>query len=140
MKHKFPRSASDIFPFRPIPGTEDFDTAVRLGYQPPSSLDQWGSVLEYKLEVDDIRLPLDVFQAWRRYGITSTFYDGLVHEGSGALRGLMRSIAGWRLKNMNYRFPVEQKLFHWYVKLTGRPGKQQAERDATPGVTPHAPA
>jgi radical SAM superfamily enzyme YgiQ (UPF0313 family) len=140
MKHKFPRSASDIFPFRPIPGTEDFDTAVRLGYQAPRTLDQWGSVLEYKLEVDDIRLPLDVFQAWRRYGITSTFYDGLVHEGSGAVRGLMRSISGWRLKNMNYRFPVEQKLFHWYVKLTGKPRAESVERDTTSGVTPHAPA
>ena len=140
MKHKFPRSASDIFPFRPIPGTEDFDTAVRLGYQPPRTLAQWGSVLEYKLEVDDIRLPMDVFRVWRRYGTTATFYDGLVSEGSGAVRGLMRSISGWRLKNMNYRFPVEQKLFHWYVKLAGRPRKERFERDMTSGVTPHAPA
>ncbi len=140
MKHKFPRSASDIFPFRPIPGTEDFDTAVKLGYQPPRTLEQWGAVLEYKLEVDDIRLPMDVYQIWRRYGITSTFYDGLVHEGSGAMRGLMRTIAGWRLKNMNYRFPLEQKLFHWYVKLTGRPVSGRVEVDRTSGVTPHAPA
>ena len=33
MKFKFPGSASDIFPFRPIPGTEDFDHAVKIGYQ-----------------------------------------------------------------------------------------------------------
>jgi anaerobic magnesium-protoporphyrin IX monomethyl ester cyclase len=140
MKHKFPRSASDIFPFRPIPGTEDFNTSVKLGYQPPKTLDQWGSVLEYKLEVDDIRLPMDVFQTWKRYGTTSTFYDGLVSEGSGAMRSLMRSISGWRLKNVNYRFPVEQKLFHWYVRLTGNAPKRAVQRDMTPGVTPHAPA
>ncbi len=140
MKHKFPRSASDIFPFRPIPGTEDFNTAVKLGYQPPRTLDQWGSVLEYKLEVDDIRLPMDVFQTWKRYGTTSTFYDGLVSEGSGAMRSLMRSISGWRLKNVNYSFPVEQKLFHWYVRLTGTAPKRGVQRDMTPGVTPHAPA
>ena len=91
MKHKFPRSASDIFPFRPIPGTEDFNLSVKLGYQAPRTLDQWGSVLEYKLEVDDIRLPMDVFQTWRRYGTTATFYDGLVSEGSGAVRNVMRS-------------------------------------------------
>ena len=58
----------------------------------------------------------------------------------GAVRGLMRSISGWRLKNMNYRFPVEQKLFHWYVKLTGKPRAERVERDTTSGVTPHAPA
>ncbi len=54
MKYKFPRVASDIFPFRPIPGTEDYDTAVKLGYQPPRTLEEWGACLEYKYEIDDI--------------------------------------------------------------------------------------
>ena len=40
IKHLFPNSPSDIFPFRAIPGTEDYDTAVRLGYKPPHSLDE----------------------------------------------------------------------------------------------------
>ena len=140
MKHKFPRSASDIFPFRPIPGTEDFDAAVKIGYKPPQTLEEWGACLEYKLEVDDIRLPMEVFMMWRRYGVTSTFYDGLVHEGSGTVRGLMRKISGWRLKNMNYRFPVEQKLFHWYVKATNQTQQEKIKKDMTSGVTPHAPA
>jgi radical SAM superfamily enzyme YgiQ (UPF0313 family) len=140
MKYRFPRSASDIFPFRPIPGTEDYDTALKLGYRPPQTLEQWGACLEYKLSVDDIRLPMDVFRLWKRYGVTSTFYDGLVHEGSGAVRGMMKEIAGWRLKNANYAFPFEQKLFHWYAKNEHK--KQRArsiELDHTSGVTPHAP-
>ena len=140
MKHKFPRSASDIFPFRAIPGTEDYDLALKLGYQPPRTLEEWGACLEYKLEVDDIRLPHDVFQLWRRYGVTSTFYDELVHEGAGPVRRLMRSISGWRLKRRNYAFPVEHKLFHWYVKLSGQTQENAIKRDMTSGVTPHAPA
>ncbi len=140
MKYAFPRSASDIFPFRPIPGTEDFNTALTLGYHPPQTLEQWGACLEYKLTVDDIRLPMDVFRLWKRYGVTSTFYDGLAIEGSGAVRSMMKEIAGWRLKNANYSFPFEQKLFHLYTK--SRANKNNArniEIDRTSGVTPHAP-
>jgi radical SAM superfamily enzyme YgiQ (UPF0313 family) len=140
MKHKFPRSASDIFPFRPIPGTEDFTTALGLGYQPPKTLEEWGACLEYKLSIDDIRLPMDVFRLWKRYGVTSTFFDGLVEGGSGAMLDVMKRISGWRLRNQNYTFPIEQKVFHWYSKATGRTKSKLDQIDRTSGVTPHAPA
>ena len=140
MKHKFPRSASDIFPFRAIPGTDDFESAVKLGYEAPETFEEWGSSLDYKFSVDDNHLPLDVFLLWKRYGVTSTFYDGLVDQGSGFLRETMKRISGWRLKHGNYRFPVEQKLWHWYVKLTGQTSEKALEKDMTSGVTPHAPA
>jgi hypothetical protein len=45
------------------------------------------------------------------------------------------------LRNNNYTFPIEQKLFHVFVKMTGQ--KTQGDvirRDQTSGVTPHAPA
>jgi len=140
IKYLFPNSPSDIFPFRPIPGTEDFDASVKNGYQPPRTLEEWGACLEYKYSFDDIGLPLDVLREWKRYGVAATFYDQLAREGSGSMRRAMKSISGWRLKNQNYRFPVEQKLFHVYVKLTGQ--KTQADvirRDTTSGVTPNAP-
>jgi radical SAM superfamily enzyme YgiQ (UPF0313 family) len=140
MKYLFPKSASDIFPFRPIPGTEDFEIALKNGYQAPPNLDAWGSMLEYKLELDDIRLPPEVLREWRRYGVASTFWDELVHEGAGSVRKMIRSLAGWRLKNKNYAFPIEWKLFHWYVKLTGQTQAEKVRRDMTSGVTPHAPA
>jgi radical SAM superfamily enzyme YgiQ (UPF0313 family) len=140
MKHKFPRSASDIFPFRAIPGTDDYESALKLGYGPPQTFEEWGSSLDYKFSVDDNHLPLDVFLLWKRYGVTSTFYDGLVDQGSGVLRGAMKRISGWRLKHGNYRFPVEQKLWHWYVKLTGQTSEKALKKDMTSGVTPHAPA
>jgi radical SAM superfamily enzyme YgiQ (UPF0313 family) len=140
MKYKYPRSASDIFPFRAIPGTEDYERALALGYQPPRTLAEWGGSLEYKLAVDDVKLPQDVFQRWKRYGVTSTFYDGLVDQGSGRLRDAMKKIAGWRLKHGNYRFPLEQKLWHLYVKATGQTSEDLLKKDMTSGVTPHAPA
>ncbi|MEM7310894.1 MAG: radical SAM protein [Planctomycetota bacterium] len=138
MKHRFPGSASDIFPFRPIPGSEDFRLALEHGYKPPTSIEEWGGCLEYKLEVDDVRLPDDIVWRWRRYGSTSSFYDGLVTEGSGAVLKLMKHISGWRLKNGVYTFPIEQKLFDLYVRLTGQTQEDQIQLDRTSGVTPHA--
>src|SRR5262249_10220682 len=35
IKHAYPIAGSEAYPFRPLPGTEDFDAAVKLGYQPP---------------------------------------------------------------------------------------------------------
>ena len=145
MKHKFPRSASDIFPFRPIPGTVDFNKAVDLGYQPPKTLAEWGRVLEYKLEIGDLQLPDDILQIWKRYGVASTFYGELAKEGSSWMRRFMKSVSGWRLRNNRYSFPVEHKMFHAYVKMTGQDKKHILNQntdenlDRTPGVTPNAP-
>jgi len=140
MKHKFPRSASDIFPFRPIPGSDDYDLALKAGFKPPETLDEWGSILEYKVEYDDIGLPEDVVRTWQRYGVTATLYDGLVKEGADSVRNMVRKISGWRLRTGNYRFPIEQKLFHVYLQLIGkRDTEVYIKRDRTSGVTPNPP-
>ena len=137
MKYKFPGSASDIFPFRPIPGSEDYQHALDHGYTPPTTLEEWGSCLEYKMETDDIRIPDEVLWRWRRYGATASFYDGLVHEGSSVVLGVLQKISGWRLKKGVYTFPIEQKLFDIYVRLTGQTQQDAIAVDRTSGVTPH---
>ena len=78
MKYKFPGSASDIFPFRPIPGSADWDETVKLGMPTPKTLDDWGGCLEYKVDVQELgnSIPNDVLDVWRRYTATSSFYDG----------------------------------------------------------------
>ena len=119
VKHMFPNSPSDVFPFRAIPGSEDYRQAIELGYEPPKLLEEWGDVLEYKYEIGGSGLPEDVVRRWRRYGATSTFYDGLAKEGGNLVRDLMRKISGWRLRTNNFGLPIEQKLFHTYVKLSG---------------------
>ncbi|QDV05660.1 B12 binding domain protein [Planctomycetes bacterium Poly30] len=149
MKLKFPRAASDVFPFRPIPGTEDFDKAVRLGYQAPRTLEEWGGCLEYREEFDDIQIPEDVLRTWKRYGVASTFYDGLAMEGAEWFRAVLKKVSAWRLKSGRYGFPIEHKAFHAYVKLTKQTradklGKAAHEVmhpgiDQTAGVTTSAP-
>ena len=104
-------------------------------------MDDWGSCLEYKYEYDDIGLPLDVITRWKRYGVTSTFYDSLATEGFAPIRDVMQRISSWRLKSQNFTFPIEHKLFHLYVKMMGyRTQADMLQMDTTSGVTPHAPA
>ena len=40
-------------------------------------------------------------------------------------------VAGWRLKTGKYKFPIEQKIFDVYVKLTGQ---------TQPGAVDYVPA
>jgi radical SAM superfamily enzyme YgiQ (UPF0313 family) len=138
MKLKFPRAASDVFPFRPIPGTEDFDKAVRLGYKAPRTLEEWGGCLEYRESFDDIQIPEDVLRTWKRYGVASTFYDGLAMEGAEWFRAALKKISAWRLRTGNYGFPLEHKAFHTYVKLTKQTKADKlnaaAQEMAAPGL------
>jgi len=137
MKHSFPGSASDIFPFRPIPGSEDYELALTLGYEPPKTLEGFGSCLEYKQEVNDLALPADVVETWRRYSATASFYDGLVQEGAAPVRKAIKRISGWRLRNGYYKLPVEQKLFDLYVRFSKQTQADAIKHDRTSGVTPN---
>ncbi|MCZ6597531.1 MAG: hypothetical protein O7B99_07830, partial [Planctomycetota bacterium] len=61
----------------------------------------------------------------------------LASEGSSLVRGMLKSISGWRLRHGRYEFPLEQKLFDIYVRLTGQSLDDAIEHDRTSGVTPH---
>ena len=45
------------------------------------------------------------------------------------VRKRLAGVAGWRLQKGNYKFPVEQKLFDFYVRATGQlqPGVKNDE-------------
>jgi len=112
IKHRFPGSPSDVFPFWAIPGCDDLRRAVELGWVLPRTLEEWGSWVEYKLGSPNTSVPEAVRRRWRRYCVASTFYDGLAHEGPRALREWLRRISGWRLRTGRFGFPLEQRLFH----------------------------
>jgi radical SAM superfamily enzyme YgiQ (UPF0313 family) len=126
VKYLFPSAGSEVYPFRPIPGTEDFETAKKLGYVPPKDFHEWGKCFEYKYNSHNTPLPDDVRETWRLYNNTSAIYDRKIHEGPKWMRETLAQIAGWRLKKQRYGFPLEQKLFDIYVRATGQldPGGQ----------------
>lgn len=126
IKHMFPTAGSDVYPFRPIPGTVDYDLALELGFEAPSTFDEWGNCFEYKYNSHNTPLPEAVRHTWGRYNNTAAIYDMHVQEGSMLVRKALSRAAGWRLKKGFYGFPLEQKLFDIYVRLTGQtqPGAQ----------------
>jgi radical SAM superfamily enzyme YgiQ (UPF0313 family) len=132
VKHAYPIAGSEVYPFRPIPGTEDFDHAVKLGYQPPKDFHEWGKCFEYKYNAHNTPLPADVRWTWTRYNNTAAIYDKHVNEGPQWMRDLLSRVAGWRLKTNRYGFPIEQKLFDLYVKATGQ--IQPGAKDYVPAV------
>ncbi|MHC4375935.1 MAG: B12-binding domain-containing radical SAM protein [Planctomycetota bacterium] len=127
IKHMYPIAGSEVYPFRPIPGTEDFNTAVKLGYVPPDNFHDWGMCFEYKYNSQNTPLPENIRETWRRYNNTAAIYDMHVTEGWEWVRKSMSKMAGWRLRNGNYKLPVEQKLFDLYVRMSGQ--RQAAAED-----------
>jgi radical SAM superfamily enzyme YgiQ (UPF0313 family) len=132
IKYRWPIAGSEVYPFRPIPGTEDFDAAVRLGYQPPKDFHEWGKCFEYKYNSHNTPLPKDIRETWRLYNNTAAIYDHHVIEGPRWMRDMLAKIAGWRLKSGKYGFPLEQKLFDIYVRATGQ--TQAGAKDYVPAV------
>jgi anaerobic magnesium-protoporphyrin IX monomethyl ester cyclase len=132
IKHRFPIAGSEVYPFRPIPGTEDFDAALKLGYEPPKDFYEWGKCFEYKYNSHNTPLPEDIRETWRLYNNTAAIYDKHVTEGPRWMRDALSLAAGWRLKTGRYRFPLEQKLFDLYVRATGQ--TQPGARDYVPAV------
>jgi len=120
IKYAYPIAGSEVYPFRPIPGTEDFGAAVKLGYEPPKDFAEWGDCFEYKYNSQNTPIPDDIRQTWTRYNNTAAIYDQYVQEGPLWMRKLLSKMAGWRLKKGSYELPIEQKLFDLYVRATGQ--------------------
>jgi radical SAM superfamily enzyme YgiQ (UPF0313 family) len=120
VKRLFPGAASEVYPFRALPGTLDWERARELGWRVPNSFEDWGRCFEWKWETQRTPLPPAVREQWRRYLQTAAFYDRHVSEGPRWLRDALRQAAGWRLARGEFRFPLEQKLFSWGLRAAGR--------------------
>jgi len=120
IKYEFPIAGSEVYPFRPIPGTEDFQAAVELGYEPPTDFKSWGDCFEYKYNAQNTPIPQSVLHTWDRYNNTAAIYDQHVREGPKWMRQLLSKMAGWRLRKGSYEFPIEQKLYDLYVRASGQ--------------------
>ncbi len=130
LKYRYPIAGSDVYPFRPIPGTEDFDHAVKLGYEAPTTFEEWGGCFEYKYNSQNTPLPESIRHTWSRYNNTAAIYDMHVNEGPMWMRRVLSKIAGRRLERGVYGFPLEQKLFDLYVRATGQSQEDLSEEYA----------
>ncbi len=119
MKRLFPGAASEVYPFRALPGTREWEQAKRLDWRLPTSFEEWGRCFEWKWESQRTPMPAGIRRQWRRYLHTAAFYDRHVSEGPRWVREGLSRVAAWRLDRGEYRFPIEQKLFDWGLRLMG---------------------
>lgn len=116
IKHRFPNCTSEVLLYRPLPGTESGEHAMRIGYQMPMSFETWGRMIEYKFENDTFqRLPQQIRRDYHRYTYLVPWFDGLM-RGSSPYHTFLRRMAGVRLKRHWYDFPVEFKLYDWGLR------------------------
>jgi radical SAM superfamily enzyme YgiQ (UPF0313 family) len=109
-KYAFRGSASDVYPFRAVPGTADFEQARRLGWELPATFEEWGRCFEWKWNTERTPLPPNVRRAWSRFMRCAAHFDRTATDGPAWLRALASATAGWRLRTGRFGFPVEQKL------------------------------
>jgi radical SAM superfamily enzyme YgiQ (UPF0313 family) len=110
-----PLARPTVWPYRPIPGTAMWDQAIELGYQPPTHLEEWGSIGEYHLEETwPGKIPPNVAQMRKLY----QHYVTLAY-------GLARGKVGWwerraekRLRENDFRLGMfEARAFDVYNRV-----------------------
>ena len=123
-----PSVSAHVYPFRPIPGSDEYELAVKEhGYEPPKTLEEWGHQLEYHvMETWSDNIPPSVHRVWRLYYQYASFVHRLVRPK----RGLIERIAEWRVKTGNYRLPVELKAFYLLDKAFGWASHKEDEKQS----------
>jgi hypothetical protein len=107
-----PQSSPTVFPYRPIPGTPMWDEALKLGFEPPEGLLDWGSLGEYHLqETWKGRIPPHVARVHNLYCHYRTLARGYTCKKGG----VWDRLAHWRLKTGNYKLGhIDAKI--WSVQ------------------------
>jgi anaerobic magnesium-protoporphyrin IX monomethyl ester cyclase len=124
--HECPSVSAHVYPYRPIPGSQEYERAINEhGYRPPVDLESWGQLLEYHvMDTWKDNIPESVQRRWRLYYQYASFKHGLVRPK----RGLIEKIADWRIKTGDYRLPVELKAFYLFDKLFGWGSHKEDEK------------
>jgi radical SAM superfamily enzyme YgiQ (UPF0313 family) len=128
MKTRYPNCTSEVLLYRPLPGTESGEHAMRKGYEMPLEFETWGSMVEYKFGNKTYEtLPPAIKRDYHRYTYLVPWFDGLVKGGSLYHR-FLRGMAGWRLRHQRYGWTVEFKLYDLARKITRSMGFQSGPK------------
>ncbi len=112
-----PRVRPEVWPFRPLPGSEAYEQAIQEGFQPPHTLEEWGRAEDYWTdEAWPGRIPSEVQHARRMFMFYSSLASGRVRRKLGFWERRARR----RLERNDWRFGLlEARLFHWLQRLAG---------------------
>jgi len=111
MKTRYPSCSVEVFPYRPIPGSEFWEPSVQInGYPVPRSFEDWGRFFDYKFNSWWGPIPQDVQKVWARFTQMAPWFDGIA-GGKGPVSRVLRRSAGVRMRKRLYKLPVEFQLF-----------------------------
>ncbi len=111
MKTRYPSCSVEVFPYRPIPGSEFWQPSVEQNHYPvPTSFEEWGRFFDYKFNSWWGVVPAEVQQVWARFTQMAPWFDGIA-GGKGPVSRLLRKSAGVRLRNRLWKAPVEFQAF-----------------------------
>jgi radical SAM superfamily enzyme YgiQ (UPF0313 family) len=127
-----PRARPEVWPFRPIPGTEDFARAVACGYAPPTTLEEWGLVGDYwNDEAWPGRIPSEVSRARRMFMHYSSLAQGRVRERLGLWERRARA----HLERNDFQSStLEVRAFHAYDSIERKLGAMLRPRRRARGA------
>ncbi len=111
MKTRYPSCSVEVFPYRPIPGSEFWGPSVEVNdYPVPESFEDWGRFFDYKFNSWWGPIPPEVQKVWSRFTQMAPWFDGLA-GGKGPVSHLLRKTAGVRLRHHIWKAPVEFQVF-----------------------------
>ncbi len=111
MKTRYPSCSVEVFPYRPIPGSQFWAPSIEQnGYPVPETLEDWGRFFDYKFNSWWGPIPPDVQKVWSRFTALAPWFDGLA-GGKGPVSRVLRKSAGVRLRNRLWKAPIEFQLF-----------------------------
>jgi radical SAM superfamily enzyme YgiQ (UPF0313 family) len=105
-----PRSKPEVWPFRPIPGTVDYDRSIAAGWRPPADLEGWAQAGDYWTdEAWPGRIPPEILRERAMFMHYSSLAKGRVRDRIG----LWERRAERHLRERTFaRARMEARVFH----------------------------
>ncbi len=100
LREMSPSFQTPVFFFKPYPGTPLTDEAVREGYRPPSTLEEWADFDIYDAESPWVTPERSRLVAGFRH------YQEVAYSRGPAWKEPLRRLARWRCERSAYAFPV----------------------------------
>jgi radical SAM superfamily enzyme YgiQ (UPF0313 family) len=111
MKTRYPSCSVEVFPYRPIPGSEFWQPSIDENHYPvPTSFEEWGRFFDYKFNSWWGPVPPEVRKVWARFTQMAPWFDGIA-GGRGPVSKLLQKSAGLRLRKRYWKAPVEFQVF-----------------------------
>jgi len=119
IKNNFKWASVDVFPYRPIPGAALWQKALDMGYEPPQTAQEWGSMFEYKADSWKGAIPDGVTREWSVFNFLAPWADGNVKCGK-VMSTMLGAAARWRMRTGVFAMPYEFKAYHRTRQLIDR--------------------